>query len=284
MFSGCTSLTKAPDLLARNVPSYCYENMFYGCSSLNYVKMMASVFGLQSNWLQGVSSTGTFIKNSALYCEDSDLGIPDGWVLEAEEEIGNFHKGHEYVDLGLPSGTLWATCNIDVKGHLPIPNRSGYFLAWGEIETKDRFGNSYPYSGRYTEDGEVKYYDWGQDIRNTDHDIVHLIWEGDWSIPSTDDFAELINNCTWDWEPLNGTNGYKVTSKVNDNWIFLPVSGYKAQSHYNSYDGGYYWSSELDTDDISKSFALVFSSSQVTTSSFDRDKGLVVRPVIRVNK
>lgn len=96
-----------------------------------------------------------------------------------------FHSGHAYVDLGLPSGTKWATCNVGAF----IPSGSGDVSTW------------------------------------TDVDAVMKEWGGDWRLPTENDFEELLDedNCTWAWTTIGFRKGYKVTSRKNGNSIFLPV-------------------------------------------------------------
>ena len=85
MFMGCTSLTTAPVLPANKLTSYCYYLMFYNCSKLNYIKMLAtdiSVSGCLSNWVNGVASTGTFIKRPSMTSLPTGVsGIPSGWTV-----------------------------------------------------------------------------------------------------------------------------------------------------------------------------------------------------------
>lgn len=85
MFNGCTSLTKAPELPATTLKSNCYRWMFYNCSSLNYIKCLATDISPNSdtyNWVSGVASTGTFVKNSAATWTTGVNGIPDGWTVQ----------------------------------------------------------------------------------------------------------------------------------------------------------------------------------------------------------
>ena len=85
MFSGCTGLTSAPELPATSLANYCYNGMFSGCSSLNYIKMLAtdiSASSCLSNWVLGVSDTGTFVKNpSATWDVTGSSGVPSGWTV-----------------------------------------------------------------------------------------------------------------------------------------------------------------------------------------------------------
>jgi len=89
MFSGCTRLTKVPELPATILASGCYNYMFKGCTSLNYIKMLAtdiSANNCLSNWVQGVASTGTFVKNSAAtWNVTGNDGIPEGWTVETAD-------------------------------------------------------------------------------------------------------------------------------------------------------------------------------------------------------
>lgn len=87
MFEGCTSLVNAPNLPATNLIDSCYNRMFYGCSSLQYIKAMfatAPSTSYTTNWTDGVSQTGTFVKNSAATWEDTfgPDAIPEGWIVE----------------------------------------------------------------------------------------------------------------------------------------------------------------------------------------------------------
>lgn len=91
MFSSCSSLTQAPVLPATVLAPYCYFHMFSGCSKLNYVKAMfttdpSDLTNLMNayviDWLSDVSSTGTFVKNSAATWTKEQAGIPTGWTVE----------------------------------------------------------------------------------------------------------------------------------------------------------------------------------------------------------
>ena len=86
MFYNCTSLTTAPELPATTLESYCYSGMFNGCSKLNYIKMLATDISANScltNWVVGVASSGTFVKNASMTSLPSGVsGIPNGWTVE----------------------------------------------------------------------------------------------------------------------------------------------------------------------------------------------------------
>ena len=86
MFYGCTSLTTAPELPATTLAGSCYERMFNDCTNLNYIKCLAtdiSVFNCTYNWVSGVASTGTFVKNPNMTSWTTGTsGIPSGWTVQ----------------------------------------------------------------------------------------------------------------------------------------------------------------------------------------------------------
>jgi hypothetical protein len=86
MFYECTSLTTAPELPATTLTESCYENMFYGCTNLKYIKALFTTTPSNtytSNWVKNVASTGTFVKNTAAtWNVTRSNGIPEGWTVE----------------------------------------------------------------------------------------------------------------------------------------------------------------------------------------------------------
>ena len=198
-----------------------------------------------------------------------------------------FENGHEYVDLGLPSGLKWATCNVGANS----PEESGDYFAWGEVEPKDYYlEETYKYwDGTYT--ALTKYCnnsEFGKDgfIDNKttlefDDDAAYINWKGTWRMPSSIECKELIDNCTWLWTKQNEVNGYKVTGS-NGNFIFLPLSGFM-NNGFNSGTVGYLWcSTTMASSATDIQFFIQFSASSVTLSSAgvsSRFCGLPVRPV-----
>ena len=139
------------------------------------------------------------------------------------------HQGHEYVDLGLPSGLKWATCNVGAKS----PEEFGHYFAWGETETKNE----------YTKENSSTYDISMSDISgNAQYDAATANWGGNWRIPTYDEFEELINNCQWVWLTKNGVKGYNIEGP-NGNSIFLPAAGYRSGTSFNDVKEGYYWTS-----------------------------------------
>ena len=185
------------------------------------------------------------------------------------------HHPH-LIDLGLPSGTKWACCNVDDDASKQSPTNYGGYYAWGETETKST----------YTEDTYKYYQNWyvglGDVISGTEYDVAHVKWGGDWRIPTSDQQDELLTNCNYKWITVNGVNGVKFTSKKNGKSIFLPAAG----SHYstgliNAGGHGYYWSSTQNPSNARYAFNLVFNSDNTYWSYYNRDDGQSVRPVVR---
>ena len=187
---------------------------------------------------------------------------------------------HEYVDLGLPSGTLWATCNVGASK----PEEYGDYFAWGETTTK----STYSWSTYFDTDDNVstfkKYYNNGglTELQPAD-DAATANWGSGWKMPSRAQIEELINGSytMWEWTTLNGVNGRKVTSKSNGNSIFLPAAGCRWDDGlYNAGSGGY-WSSSLSPDDDNGAYFLHFDSDLWYWDYFnhDRGSGLSVRAV-----
>jgi len=85
MFRGCTSLVNTPELPATTLANYCYNLMFWGCTKLNYIKMLAidiSASYCLNNWVEGVASTGTFVKHANMSSLPiGTSGIPSGWTV-----------------------------------------------------------------------------------------------------------------------------------------------------------------------------------------------------------
>jgi hypothetical protein len=210
-----------------------------------------------------------------------DIGWGDELVL----------NGHEFVDLGLPSGTLWATMNVGATS----PEGYGNYYAWGEIETKDDYNNeTYKFFSnvvldefnfieiimKYNTNEKYGKLD-GKTVLDPEDDTAHVNWGGSWRMPTHADWDGLTNtnNCTWEWATLNGVNGYKVTSKVNGNSIFLPAAGRRTITGLEG-SFGYYWSSSLYEDYPHCAWDLYFISDDAYTGYYGRrDIGHTVRPI-----
>ncbi len=175
-------------------------------------------------------------------------------------------NGFDWIDIGLPSGLKWATCNIGATK----PEDYGNYYAWGETTTKST----------YTSSNSTTFGVSMSDISgNAEYDAATANWGGTWRMPTSTEIGELINNCTWAWTTQNEVNGYKVTGP-NGNSIFLPAAGYRdGSSLYNAGSSGYYWSSTPRESGTYDAYYLLFNSSNYFGSYYFHYYGQSVRPV-----
>ena len=190
------------------------------------------------------------------------------------------------IDLGLPSGTLWASCNVGATK----PEEYGNYFAWGETQPKENYSWSTYKWCKGSSSTMTKYCNKSSYGNNgfTDNkteldfedDAAYVNWGSNWRMPSTEQIQELIDNCNWEWTTLNGVYGRKATSKKNGKSIFLPAAGYRdVTSLYGAGSWGYYWSRTLYTGSAYSACRLYFYSGNVYWSSDYRYCGQSVRPV-----
>lgn len=196
--------------------------------------------------------------------------------------------GHEYVDLGLPSGTLWATCNVGATK----PEGYGNYYAWGE--TKPQSSNTYNWSSyKYAngnQDKLTKYCSKSSYGNNgftddltalqTSDDPAAANWGGSWRTPTKAQWDELLANTTNQWTTKNGVSGRLFTSKKNGQSLFLPAAGGRWHSSlYSAGSHGDYWSCSLHTSNPKDAWTLNLFSGDCYMYSYDRYRGFTVRPV-----
>lgn len=174
------------------------------------------------------------------------------------------------IDLGLPSGTKWACCNVGASA----PEEYGNYYAWGEIQPKNVYNlDTYQY---YQNENYVNI---GSDIAGTQYDAATANWGAPWRMPSLTQINELLNNCTSTWTTQNGVNGRKFTGP-NGGAVFLPAAGYRWVSGLSSAGSlGNYWSSTLYESVPRGAYDLLFGSGAADWSSGGRYDGRSVRPV-----
>ena len=214
------------------------------------------------------------------------------------------YNGHAYVDLGLPSGLKWATCNVGATK----PEEYGNYYAWGEVEPKEVYDwstykfmdsnindwngvNKYTVADSQNEYGDVVWYDNSgnfigdnKTVLEKEDDAATVNMGGSWRMPTKAEQDELRTECTWTWTSnYNGTGvaGRIVTSKINGNSIFLPAAGGRYDSDLsNAGSSGGYWSSSLYTVTSYYAYYLSFDSDDVNWYDSDRYYGRSVRGVI----
>ncbi len=191
----------------------------------------------------------------------------------------------EAIDLGLPSGTLWANMNVGASS----PEDYGDYFAWGETTPKSEFNwSTYKWCNgssttltKYCSDSSYGYngYTDTKTVLDAEDDAARANWGGDWRMPTKADFQELIDNTTNEWTTQNGVYGQKFTSS-NGNSIFLPAAGYRwGGKLYDAGSGGYCWSSSLNGGDPNGAWDLYFGSGYLYTYNGYRSRGRSVRPV-----
>ena len=201
------------------------------------------------------------------------------------EKPEHTENGHEYVDLGLPSGLKWATCNVGANA----PEEYGDYFAWGEVEPKEEYNWSTYKWCNGSRDTQTKYCttcDHGtygtvdnKTVLDKEDDAASVNWGGAWRMPTKEEQDELREKCTWTWTTQNGVNGCTVTGP-NGNSIFLPAAGYRYDNLLD-YAGstGYCWSSSLCTGNPDRAYFFGFYSGYVNWSETQRNYGQSVRPV-----
>ena len=142
-------------------------------------------------------------------------------------------NGHPWVDLGLPSGTKWATYNVGTSQIHGVGTR----IAWGELATKKTFSPA-TYS---LNEVELPAY-----TGDAQYDLATAQWGEGWYTPTKQQWDELIEHCDWDYVMISGINGVLFTSRKTYNTIFLPSTGYTDDDTYkliHTKYNGQYWSS-----------------------------------------
>ena len=174
-------------------------------------------------------------------------------------------SGHDYVDLGLPSGLKWATCNVGAT----TPEDYGNYYAWGETTTKSEYSEENCLTCERSMD----------DISgNVNYDAATANWGGSWRMPTDEEIGELLDYCNWTWTTQNGVNGMRVTGP-NGNSIFLPAAGC-CDGSLRDFVGeyGYYWSSSRTGNGFA--YGLEFCSGYDAGLNWDEKYyGNSVRPV-----
>ncbi|MCR5326552.1 MAG: Ig-like domain-containing protein [Bacteroidales bacterium] len=242
---------------------------------------------------------------------NSYLPDPSEYSLIDEEEtaaqgftVNGRIGAHTYVDLGLPSRTLWATYNVGAK----MPYEYGEYYAWGETTPKDLYNlDTYKFFLGYSDSGQYhlaqlsKYVWWAPhgkpDYRLTldpEDDAATVNWGLEWQTPSAEQIEEIAYYCIWYSKNItidgNPIRGYIGESKINGHKLFLPCSDFKYASVPLSYLNSWYWSRDMsrgkdsfaDESDYYALFMVVKSPDMIVeVKDTRRYQGLPVRPVVK---
>ncbi|MBR5030703.1 MAG: hypothetical protein IKX63_06335 [Muribaculaceae bacterium] len=220
----------------------------------------------------------------------------ESWGKDNDEQVT--HKEHVYVDLGLPSGTLWATCNVGANS----PEEYGDYFAWGETEPKEKYdpvnykwGNGIEVVTKYVNNYSATCRG-GQHINNRyegyvdnkleldpEDDAAYVNWGPQWRMPSKAQQDELVEMCTWIWTLVNSVEGYLVTGP-NGHAIFFPAAGMKLGDMtvdtglHTMHPFGYYSSRTLSSQEPFCIHIICFKEAAVIESGthYVRERGVNV--------
>ena len=219
--------------------------------------------GVFNSTLEGLTLVTTYYVRAYAV---TDKGLAYG------EEL-SFTTEHEYVDLGLPSGLLWATCNIGADS----PEDYGDYFAWGETQPKESFGwSTYQYCNG-SSNTLTKYCN--LTILLPEDDAATANWGSAWRMPTEEEWDELLNSTTHTWTTQNGVNGWLFTAS-NGNSLFLPAAGwFGSSSLQDAANYGGYLSSTLFTGNPNNAWSFYFGSNNYSTYPKNRSTGSSVRAV-----
>ncbi len=196
------------------------------------------------------------------------VAIDDPVIIEDHDGEEN---GHYWVDLGLPSGIKWATCNV---GAASAEDYGGYY-AWGETLTKSAYRQeNYSVQTKYSA---------GDDNLTQllpEDDAAHVVMGGNWFTPTREEMQELLDNCTFERVDMGNGAGYKVVSKKNGKTMLLPAAGSKIFEN-EEYVGGvfFYWTSSVKADLVSQAWNLNTYNNELVVDGMERFRGCPIRAV-----
>ena len=176
-------------------------------------------------------------------------------------------NGYEWVDLGLPSSTKWASYNVGAT----LPQQPGKLYAWGEVETKTSFTDA----NSKTLNKQVA------DISgNQQYDVATAKWGKGWRLPTKEEFEELIANCKKYYTIYEGRFGIMYTSKINQQCIFFPAAGFMEGSEaHDPKTNGHYITSTPDKNNLSAMWGWIYSDETDSMGMIYRSYGQSARPV-----
>lgn len=232
----------------------------------------------------GISLAGADCNQNGTVTIDDVTSLIDYLLSDSWPEAA-----HEWVDLGLPSHTLWATRNIGADN----PEDYGYHFSWGDIEPMENYpetGKPYKWTNnnglltKYNTMSSCGIVDNKTEL-DLEDDAAFMIWGPSWRMPSLEQIQELCDYCSWQFTQLNGVNGCMVTG-LNGKTMFLPAAGIVYFSNWLSgvEQLGTYWSRMLDPNDPEFAYQFWFVDPSLGDDSVDvlpdrRQEGKSVRPV-----
>lgn len=245
-------------------PTYADEHKHLGSSVRNY---SFSLYDLDPG-------TTYYYRAYVKLGDDIFYGDVSSITTTGEKPTYTRINGHKFVDLGLPSGLLWAETNVGAS----FSSDDGDYFAWGETASKSYYEwDSYKWNRpcyKYNSSD-------GKTTLDSEDDAATVNWGAPCRMPDTSEFQELCSKCYWSWQPsYKGTSGYLVKGP-NGRTIFFPASGRRyADVLCDHASEGYYWSRSLYSDESDFVFCFYFRSGYVTPPDIHwRCNGYTVRPV-----
>lgn len=263
---------------------------FSAINSAGTIELVNSAYNMgvrdpiHQSWIIGCDRTNTWLGcgNVAIdvspntdykFYVSGTIGADDVYTADSAKSVSQrlqlFEKlvlnGYEYVDLGLPSGNLWATCNIGASSQEQI----GLYFAWG-AEKGYAKGSGHNFNKAASEFS----------------DTVHVEMSALWEFPSSQDFLEINTNCTKTWTTINSIPGYKFTSNQNGNTIFFPAGGYYSGTALNDEKSrGRYWTKTASSSISGYATGFQFiSGTTYYANIYDIKCGFNVRGVVRPSR
>lgn len=284
-----------------------YDYLYYSVDGGSKIKYSGKQ-NLQHKLIQLKAGTHTIVfgyyKDSNMG-ENEDIGRISNITIKKVSQIGDYN-GHDYVDLGLASGTKWATMNVGANN----VTEQGKYYAWGEVSSKVNYSwNTYiatspEICGKSNDPLKDFVYPNTKAITSTMYDVAHTEWGGTWRMPTSAEFTELRNGCYWEWTtnykgtPISGYIVYKVknnadrglysfdqpalsaTYSTTDTHIFLPASGLYSNGTINSNNTyGYYWSSTSGANNAEYAYYFAFNNKHIGWGEYSRYFGRSIRPI-----
>ena len=249
--------------------------VYPGSDLLNF---SCTLTGLLPNTTYFVKAYSRWENNRVIYGNMVSFTTLDG----SGPDPGN----HEYVDLGLPSGLLWATCNVGANS----PEEYGDYFAWGETQPKDYYDwstyqhcmGSYNTLTKYCDNSIYGYNGYTDDLTTLlpEDDAATANWGSGWRMPTQEECEELCENTTSTWTTQNGVSGRLYTAP-NGNSLFLPAAGDRWVGELGGVGShGYYWSNSFPVSGPTQPWCLHFGSGSNVVFCGGRGFGRSVRPVL----
>ena len=252
-------------------------------ATINNARLKAIVNGSAATSSDALRAYKSFARGSAYYMQ----ATWDGSTLNFSNEFCPDGNHPHAIDLGLPSGTKWACCNIGANS----PSECGDYFAWGETSPKTYFTktNYKWYSGgddhnitKYCSNSDYGVVDYIIGLQPED-DAAYVNWGPEWHMPGTAQMNEMMDNCTSEWTKVNGMYGYVFKSNTNNGAIFFPAAGWYVKNNVFEYEStGCYWSRYNSTSRPEMAYILCFRYGEMGPPSLllqPRYAGSTIRPV-----